>query len=164
MVKVYTDGIFDLFHYGHSQYFRNIKELYKSDTNFQLIVGISSDIDTHQFKGIYPIMTEMERAQVVRDCKYVDVVIENAPWEITDSFISQNQIDWVVHEDKPYILGASDGHDVYARVKELGKFQHMDRTQGISTSDIKRRILNQSKAISDNLQKRMVLENSKEVH
>lgn len=162
MVRVYTDGIFDLFHFGHSQYFKKIRDLYGSESTVTLIVGISSDSDTEKYKGHRPIMTHHERSQVVKDCRYVDQIVENAPWEIDDTFLNHHRIDWVVHEDVPYVLGASNGNDVYARVKELGKFQHMGRTPSISTSDIKKRILHQADTIQKNLEDRVTMESREE--
>jgi choline-phosphate cytidylyltransferase len=154
MVRVYTDGIFDLFHYGHSQYFKRIREMFSDSENVFLMVGISSDKETASYKGYPPIMTLVERSTVVSDCKYVDQVLSGAPWELTEEFIEHNKIDWVVHEDIPYTMGAKDGSDVYSTARKLGKFKHMERTPSISTSDIKKRVIRNAQAIICNLEKR----------
>ena len=154
MVRVYTDGIFDLFHYGHSQYFKRIREMFHNSDDVFLMVGVSSDKDTASFKGYPPIMNLFERSTVVSDCKYVDQVLSGSPWELTQEFIEHNNIDWVVHEDIPYTMGARDGSDVYSTVRKIGKFKHMERTPSISTSDIKQRVIQNAQAIICNLEKR----------
>ena len=39
-MRVYVDGIFDLFHYGHFQFFKKCKNL---NSDIYLIVGIFND-------------------------------------------------------------------------------------------------------------------------
>ena len=128
--------------------------MFSDSEKVYLMVGISSDRDTLSYKGSSPVMTLFERSVVVGDCKYVDQVISGAPWELTAEFIEQYKIDWVVHEDIPYTMGAKDGSDVYSTVRKLGKFKHVERTPSISTSEIKRRIIKNSQAIISNLEKR----------
>lgn len=84
-------------------------------------------------------MTAIERAECVRHCKWVDEVIEDAPWIVTQEFIDKHEIDYVAHDDLPY---ASDEHDdVFKYVKENGYFLATKRTDGISTSDLITRIV-----------------------
>lgn len=51
------------------------------------------------------------------------------------------KIDFVLHDDIPYTMGADESGDVYGEVKRLGKFRATQRTEGISTSDIINRII-----------------------
>jgi glycerol-3-phosphate cytidylyltransferase-like family protein len=93
---------------------------------------------THQKKG-KTVMTDEERYESVRHCKWVDEVIENAPWIIDQKFLDTHHIDFVAHDDIPYI---SDGvQDVYAWIKFQGRFLATQRTDGISTSDLITRIV-----------------------
>jgi choline-phosphate cytidylyltransferase len=137
--RIYTDGIFDLFHYGHSKCLEQIKHMYP---NTILIVGISNDRDTKKYKGM-PVMTEDERYESVRHCKWVDEIIENAPWTITSEFIKQHNIDYVAHDAIPYIdvSGNSDDGDCYGWLKKTGLFKETQRTSSISTSDLIMRII-----------------------
>ena len=46
---IYCDGVFDLFHNGHINHFKQIKQLYP---NSYLIVGVVSDSDASSYKRI----------------------------------------------------------------------------------------------------------------
>lgn len=84
-------------------------------------------------------MTDLERYEAVRHCKWVDEVVTNAPWTVTQQFLEEHQIDYVAHDAEPY--QSKESGDVYAFVKEQGKFLPTKRTEGISTSDLITRIV-----------------------
>jgi hypothetical protein len=84
-------------------------------------------------------MKDIERYESVRHCKWVDQVIESAPWIVTQEFLDIYQIDYVAHDAEPY--QSSEHGDVYAFVKDQGKFLPTQRTLGISTSDLITRIV-----------------------
>ncbi|CAG8573377.1 9150_t:CDS:2 [Dentiscutata heterogama] len=93
---------------------------------------------TNKKKG-KTVLNERERAESLRHCKWVDEVIENAPWIIDKDFLETHKIDYVAHDDLPY--ASEDTDDVYAFVKDQGRFLPTKRTDGISTSDIITRIV-----------------------
>lgn len=104
-----------------------------SPSKIHLIVGVCGDEVTLREKGL-TVMSEQIRAESVRHCKWVDEVIADAPWVITPEFMEKHRIDFVAHDAVPYVsAGVSD---VYAPVKQAGKFLTTARTEGISTSDI----------------------------
>ena len=90
---VYCDIVGDLFHYGHINFLKEAKEF----GDF-LIVGLMSDKDIEDYKG-KPILSLQERLKEVEACKYVDSVIPNCPCPITEKFIKEHNIDYVVHGD-----------------------------------------------------------------
>lgn len=136
-VRVYADGIYDLFHFGHA---RSLEQAKKSFPNTFLLVGCCNDETTHKFKG-KTVMNEAERYESLRHCKWVDEVIPDAPWVISQEFIDKHKIDFVAHDSLPYADASGAGKDVYEFVKKIGKFKETKRTEGISTSDIIMRIV-----------------------
>jgi len=134
-VRIYCDGIYDLFHFGHA---KSLEQAKKAFANVYLLVGVCDDETTHKKKG-KTVLNEKERAESIRHCKWVDEVVEHAPWIVTQEFLDGHQIDYVAHDAIPYSSG--DSKDVYDFVKEQGKFLPTQRTEGVSTSDLITRIV-----------------------
>ena len=134
-MRIYTDGVFDLFHFGHANVFKQIKLKYP---DCHLIVGVNSDEDTLKYKGP-TVMTYDERVKNVSTCKYVDEQLHNVPWVITEEFMTNNNIDYIAREGTPYISG---DQDIYNVPKKLGKFLPIiNYSSEISTSELINRIL-----------------------
>ncbi|KAH8506969.1 hypothetical protein H0E87_013694 [Populus deltoides] len=136
-VRVYADGIYDLFHFGHA---RSLEQAKKAFPNTYLLVGCCNDEITHKYKG-KTVMTDEERYESLRHCKWVDEVIPGAPWVIDQEFLDKHNIDYVAHDSLPYADASGAGKDVYEFVKKVGRFKETRRTDGISTSDIIMRIV-----------------------
>ncbi|OUS48892.1 CTP:ethanolamine cytidylyltransferase [Ostreococcus tauri] len=103
---VYMDGCFDTMHYGHANALRQARAC--GDV---LLVGVVNDAEIRRCKGP-PVCDEVERLEMVRACKWVDDVIEDVPYEVTDEFTDE--------------LFEKHGVD-YVEIK---------RTEGVSTTDI----------------------------
>ncbi|XP_048123127.1 choline-phosphate cytidylyltransferase B isoform X3 [Alosa alosa] len=99
---------------------------------------VCSDELTHKYKG-FTVMTEEERYEALRHCRYVDEVVRDAPWTLSPEFLEQHKIDFVAHDDIPYSSAGTE--DVYKHIKEAGMFVPTQRTEGISTSDLITRIV-----------------------
>lgn len=134
-IRVYADGVFDLFHLGHM---KQLEQCKKALPNVVLICGVPSDKVTHKLKGL-TVLTDVQRCESLRHCRWVDEVIPDAPWCVTPKFLAKHKIDYVAHDDLPY--GGADSDDIYKPIKEMGKFLATQRTDGISTSDIITKII-----------------------
>ncbi|KAK4414893.1 Ethanolamine-phosphate cytidylyltransferase [Sesamum alatum] len=136
-VRVYMDGCFDLMHYGHANALRQAKAL-----GDELVVGVVSDEEIISNKGP-PVLSMQERLALVSGLKWVDEVIPNAPYEITEEFMNrlfkEHKIDYIIHGDDPCLL--PDGTDAYALAKKVGRYKQIKRTEGVSSTDIVGRIL-----------------------
>jgi len=135
-VKIFMDGAFDLTHYGHWNAFRQARLL-----GDYLIVGVNSDESIKQCKGP-PILNDSERQRMVLGCRFVDEIIPNVPYVMSEDYLlklmEEHEIDYFVHGDDPCTV---DGRDVYAQVKEMGKFKSIPRTEGVSSTDIVGRMM-----------------------
>lgn len=78
------------------------------------------------------------RLALVKGLKWVDEVIPNAPYAITEKFMSslfnEHKIDYIIHGDDPCLL--PDGSDAYALAKRAGRYKQIKRTEGVSSTDI----------------------------
>lgn len=132
-VRVWMDGCFDIVHFGHANALRQGKRM-----GDKLFVGVHSDEEIMKHKGP-PVFNEKERYRMVRAIKWVDEVVENAPYVTTVETLDEYKIDFCVHGDD--ITTTADGHDTYQLVKDAGRYKECNRTQGVSTSDIVGRML-----------------------
>lgn len=69
MIIGYTTGVYDLFHIGHLNLFKNAKGMCD-----KLIVGVTVD-DLVQYKGKNAMIPFEDRIELVRSCKYVDAAV-----------------------------------------------------------------------------------------
>ena len=134
-IRIYADGVFDLFHLGHM---KQLEQCKKSFPNVTLICGVPSDKVTHKLKGL-TVFSDKQRCETLTHCRWVDEVVPDAPWCVTPKFLEEHKIDYVAHDDIPYVSADSD--DIYKPIKERGMFLTTQRTNGISTSDIITKII-----------------------
>ena len=132
MIRVYVDAVADLFHVGHIRFFRNARAIADDGGNVELVVGVHSDQTTEGYKR-KPVIDQQQRYEVVRACRYVDEVIEDAPLIVTPGYLLEHRIDVVVRSndiqpDNPQIVQVSD------------KLQWVPYTKGVSTTEILERI------------------------
>jgi len=84
-IRIFMDGAFDLLHYGHMNAFRLARSL-----GTHLIVGVNSDASITQCKGA-PLMADEERLTMVKQCKFVDEVVEDCPYVMSPEYL-----EWVI--------------------------------------------------------------------
>lgn len=132
MSRVYVDMVGDLFHAGHVSLLREARR-----HGDWLVVGVLSDDTAASYKR-RPIMTLAERVAVIESCRYVDQVIEDAPYRVTEAFLDEHAISTVVHGDD---LSPEGAQSVYGPVATAGKLIYIPRTAGISTTQLIQRVL-----------------------
>ena len=130
-MRIYIDGIFDLFHVGHIETLKFIKNM---EENVILVVGIISDSDAASYKRI-PIINEKNRIKMLESCKYIDEIIPNSPLVITKEFIDLHNLDLVVHgfANKKDELKQDE---FFKYPKEIGKFKIIPYSNLESTTGI----------------------------
>ena len=69
MIIGYTTGVYDLFHVGHLNLFKNAKGMCD-----KLVVGVTVD-ELVQYKGKNSMSPYEDRIEIVRSCKYVDAAV-----------------------------------------------------------------------------------------
>jgi choline-phosphate cytidylyltransferase/glycerol-3-phosphate cytidylyltransferase len=80
MVVGYTTGVFDLFHIGHVNVLRNAKSMCD-----RLIVGVTTD-ELVAYKNKKAVIPYEERVEIVRACKYVDLVVPQQNMDKMDAY------------------------------------------------------------------------------
>lgn len=140
MKTVYTSGSWDLLHVGHVNMIRRSREL-----GDRLVVGVSTDELIEAYKGMKPIIPFEERLELVRALRWTDEVVvqhELVPIPILQQYtISVVTIgdDWVGKHLEGLEWMQSQG----------GEVVYLSYTPGISTTGIKKKILDNSYRIID---------------
>ena len=68
---VFTNGCFDVLHYGHASYLSEAKDL-----GDKMIIGLNSDASVRRLKGeTRPVNGQLERATLLAALSFVDAVV-----------------------------------------------------------------------------------------
>tara|TARA_R110000796_G_scaffold80012_1_gene177241 strand:- start:3966 stop:4367 length:402 start_codon:yes stop_codon:yes gene_type:complete len=132
MKRIYADMVGDLFHVGHINMLKQARQF-----GDYLIVGVHSDKTVESYKRT-PIINESDRYELIRNCRLVDEIVENAPIIITRDYINEHDIHLIVHGDD-----TSEAFNEQHRIPlEMGIMKYVKYTRGVSTSEIITRIKN----------------------
>lgn len=124
MVKVITYGTYDLLHYGHIKLLERAKAL-----GDYLIVGVTAD-DFDRTRGKINVQqTLMERIEAVRQTGLADEII-------VEEYEGQKIDDIKKYGIDVFTVG-SDWIGKFDYLNEFCKVTYLDRTQGISSSEIR---------------------------
>ena len=125
MKRVLTYGTFDLLHYGHINILKRAKEL-----GDYLVVALSTD-EFNEIKGKKAYHSYETRKKMLEAIRYVDLVIPENEWEQKISDVKDYHIDVVV-------MGSDwAGSDRFDYLKEYCEVVYLERTPGVSTTQIK---------------------------
>ena len=126
MRRVLTYGTFDLLHYGHIRLLQRAKAL-----GDYLVVALSTD-EFNAGKGKKAYHNYETRKKMLEAVRYVDLVIPEECWEQKISDVQKYDIDIVV-------MGSDwAGSDKFDYLKDYCEVVYLDRTEGISTTKIKK--------------------------
>ncbi|PIO61433.1 cytidyltransferase domain protein, partial [Teladorsagia circumcincta] len=89
--RIWCDGCYDMVHFGHANQLRQAKQFGK-----KLIVGVHNDEEITMHKGP-PVFNEQERYRMVEGIKWVDEVVEDAPYVTTVETLNRYDCDFCVH-------------------------------------------------------------------
>lgn len=127
MKRILTYGTFDLLHYGHIRLLKRAKEL-----GDYLIVALSTDEFNKREKGKKAYHNYETRKKMLEAIRYVDLVIPEESWEQKASDVQKYDVDVVV-------MGSDwAGSDRFDYLKKYCEVVYLDRTEGISTTKIKK--------------------------
>ena len=132
---VYTSGTFDLLHYNHLkmiEYARSLGEI--------LIVGVNTDELVATYKSI-PIIPFEERIGLMKSIKYPDIVIPQDSLDHNDKVKKLHFDIFVVGDDWAGKYDYLEKYGITVVYFPYGK--------GISSSNLKERILNRYKKLQD---------------
>ncbi len=134
---IFTNGCFDLLHYGHLHYLSDAKDL-----GGKLVVGLNSAASVSRLKGKHrPINDELTRQHLLAALSVVDAVVvfeEDTPFELIKKIMPDVLVkggDWqpsqIVGSD--IVLAAS------------GEVRSLPFVEGYSTTNIEQKIKNSGK-------------------
>ncbi len=125
---VITYGTFDMFHIGHLNLLTRVKSF-----GDRLIVGVSTD-EFNILKGKKTLIPFEQRRQIVEAIRGVDLVIPESDWEQKVSDIKEYDVD-------VFCMG-NDWAGKFDFLKEHCEVVYLDRTDGISTTELKQSLKN----------------------
>jgi rfaE bifunctional protein nucleotidyltransferase chain/domain len=125
---VFTNGCFDILHYGHVDYLEKARAM-----GDKLVIGLNSDTSVNRFKGKdRPIQDQSSRARIMASLQFVDLVIlfdEDTPQELISELIPN-----VLVKGSDYLAENIVGAEVVK--KNGGEVKTIEFVPGYSTSRI----------------------------
>jgi len=122
--KVITYGTFDLLHKGHIRLLKRARAL-----GDHLTVCVSTD-EFNAEKGKHAYTSFEDRKYILEAIRYVDEVLPESSWDQKISDVVNNDIDVFVMGD--------DWQGKFDFLKDYCEVVYLPRTEGISTSKIKK--------------------------
>ena len=128
MKRILTYGTYDLLHYGHIRLLKRAKEL-----GDYLIVALSTD-EFNAIKGKKAYHNYETRKKMLEAIRYVDLVIPENNWDQKIDDVKKYYVDVTVMGDD------WKGNDKFEELKEYCDVIYLPRTEGVSTTKIKKEL------------------------
>lgn len=126
----------DLFHYGHMRFLQKCRTVVaEQGLTPIMVVGITADSYLASYKR-EPILSNAERCEMVRACRYVDEVIPDCPLVTSAEYMDEHKLDRVAHGDD---YSEEQKQKYYKAACDRGAYFTVGYTGGISTTEIIRR-------------------------
>lgn len=126
MKRVITYGTYDLLHYGHIELLRRAKEY-----GDYLIVALSTD-NFNKLKDKKSYYSYEQRKMMLESIQFVDLVIPENEWEQKVKDVKEYNVD-------TFLMG-HDWEGEFDFLKDLCEVIYLNRTEGISTTQIKKEL------------------------
>ncbi|KAG6381593.1 hypothetical protein JVT61DRAFT_190 [Boletus reticuloceps] len=142
-VRVYVDGVFDVLTAGYVRPLRHhslpvdihtrphrvcrhmlqLRQAKLAFPSVHLMAGVFSDEDCQEH-GTQPGFPHVERCELLRHCRWVDEIVPDVVWTLTDAFLIAKRIDYVVLEEGSSVNPEFDKTRLkgYDHLKKLGMF------------------------------------------
>lgn len=121
--RVITYGTFDLFHIGHLNLLKRLK-----DIGDYLIVGVSTD-EFNAGKGKRSFFSFEERFEIIKSIRYVDMVVPEVSWEQKKDDIKKYNVDI-------FAIG-NDWEGKFDFLREYCEVVYLPRTEGVSSTELR---------------------------
>jgi glycerol-3-phosphate cytidylyltransferase len=128
---VLTYGTFDLFHIGHLNLIKRLRDIAGYDG--KVIVGVSTD-EFNKIKGKKSIIPFKDRIEIVKNIKGVDIVIPEKNWEQKVNDIKKYKVDVLVMGE--------DWKGKFDYLKEYCEVKYLPRTKEISSTFLRETLKN----------------------
>lgn len=128
MKRVLTYGTYDLLHYGHIRLLKRAKEL-----GDYLIVALSTD-EFNAIKGKKAYHNYETRKKMLEAIRYVDLVIPENEWDQKIDDVKKYFVDVTVMGDD------WEGNEKFEVLRDYCEVVYLPRTEGISTTKIKKEL------------------------
>ena len=129
---VFTNGCFDLIHYGHIDYLSQAKSL-----GTKLILGMNASESVSRLKGPNrPIKDEQSRLYILASLQFVDAVVtfsEDTPYNLIEKILPDILVkggDWAIES----IVGAD------LVLQNGGQVKSLNFVEGYSTTNLENKI------------------------
>lgn len=86
------------------------------------------------------VLNVAERTFILKSCKWASQVEAGTPYTVSEELLDKLNCQFYIHGDDPCY--DSEGVELCSTLDKVGKFKMIQRTSGVSTTDITGKLLN----------------------